>query len=100
MLEAIEQQLAADGRLTCSFGTGRVYLDLRGAGATDWEMEAQLARALEMAAAARSLLAADTRAAVRVHARHAIVVRYEDATVAAGCNVRAEWECVVPTSAD
>lgn len=99
MLEAIERQLASDGRPTCSLGAGRVYLRLRGAGATRWGAEAQLARALEMAAAARAVLAADTRAPVRVHAQHAVVVRYEDATAVAGCDVRAQWECVVPTSA-
>lgn len=98
VLEAIERQLASDGRLMCTFGAGRVYLSLRGAGATRWGLDAQLARALEMAAAARSVLAGDARAAVRVHAQHAIVVRYEDATMAAGCDVRAQWECVVPAA--
>ena len=98
VLDAIERQLAsAGGRLTCSLGAGRVYLVLRGAGATGWEPKAQLAGALDMAAAARALLAADPRHPVRVHARHAIVVRYEDVAVAAGCDVRAHWECVVPT---
>jgi hypothetical protein len=99
VLEAIERQLASDGRLSCSLGVGRVYLSLRGAGATRWGAEVQLARALEMAAVARGVLAADARAPVRVHAQHAIVVRYEDAVVAAGCDVRAQWECIVPTPA-
>ena len=97
VLHAIERQLAPDGRLTCSLGAGRVHLVLRGSGATRWAAEAQLARALEMAAVARGVLAADARASVRVHARHAVVVRYEDATAAAGCDVRAQWECVVPS---
>jgi hypothetical protein len=52
-----------------------------------------------MAAAARGVLAADARPPVRVHARHAVVVRYEDAGEAAGCDVRAQWECVVPAPA-
>jgi hypothetical protein len=99
VLEAIERQLAADGRLTCSLGAGRVYLTVRGAGATGWGAAAQLATALEMAAAARSVLAADPRAPVRAHARHAVVVRYEDAGLAAGCDVRAQWECIIPTPA-
>jgi hypothetical protein len=51
-----------------------------------------------MAATARAVLVADPRQPVRVHARHAIVVRYEDVAVAAGCEVRALWECVVPTA--
>lgn len=99
VLQAIERHLASDGRLRCSLGAGRVYLSLRGAGATRWGVDTQLARALEMAAAARAVLAADARAPVRVHAQHALVVRYEDATMAAGCDVRAQWECVVPTVA-
>ena len=99
VLDAIERQLAPAGGLTCSLGAGRVYLVLRGAGATRWEPAAQLERALAMASAARAVLAADARAPVRVHARHAVVVRYEDAAVAAGCDVRAHWECVVPSPA-
>ena len=99
VLDAIERRLApAAGSVTCSLGAGRVYLLLRGAEATRWEPEAQLARALEMSAAARAVLAADPRRGVRVHARHAAVVRYEDVAVAAGCEVRALWECVVPTA--
>ena len=100
VLEALERQLAPEGHLTCEFGAGRVYVVLRGVGATRWDPAAQLARALEMATSARATLAADSRAAVRVHARHAIVVRYEDVTVAKGCEVRAQWECVVPTPAE
>jgi hypothetical protein len=99
VLDAIERQLAPGGGLSCSLGAGRVHLVLRGAGATRWEPETQLARALEMATAARAVLAADHRPPVRVHARHAVVVRYEDVAVAAGCDVRAVWECVVPTPA-
>jgi hypothetical protein len=99
VLDAIERRLApAVGGLTCSLGAGRVHLVLRGAGATNWEPTARLARALEMAATARAVLVADPRQPVRVHARHAIVVRYEDVAVAAGCEVRALWECVVPTA--
>lgn len=99
VLAAIERQLAPDGRLTCRLGVARVYLVLHGAGATRWEPADQLARALEMAAVARAMLAADPRGPVRAHARHAVVVRYEDATVARGCEVRLQWECVVPTPA-
>ena len=99
VLDAIERQLAWHGRLTCRLGAGRVHLVLRGVGATRWEPAAQLARALEMAAAARAVLLADARAPVRAHARHAVVVRLEDATVAEGCDVRAHWECVVPAPA-
>ena len=72
---------------------------LRGVGATRWEPAAQVERALEMAAVARELLAADPRARVRAYARNAVVIRFEDAGLARGCAVRAEWECVVPAGA-
>jgi len=98
VLDAIERHLAGEGRVTCTLGAGRVHLTLRGAGATRWSPDAQLARALAMASAARAVLVADARAPVQAHARHAIVVRYEDVTVAAGCDVRAQWECVIPAS--
>ena len=100
VLEAIERQLAPDGHLTCRLGAGRVYLTLRGVGATRWEPSSQLARALEMARAARAVLASDARAPVRAHVQHAVVVQYEDVGVAEGCEVRAQWECVVPTGAE
>ena len=99
LLADIERQLSPDGKLTCRFGAGRVYLVLRGAGASRWEPDVQLARALEMATTVRATLAADSRGPVRVHAKHAVVVRFEDATVAGGCEVRAHWECVVPSPA-
>jgi hypothetical protein len=99
VLQAIEQRLAPDGRLTCRLGAGRVYLVLRGAGASRWDPEVQLARALEMAATTRAMLAADPRGPVRAHASHAVVVRFEDVSVERGCEVRAHWECVVPRPA-
>jgi hypothetical protein len=100
VLDAIERLLTpAAGGVTCSFGAGRVYLVVRGAGATRWTADAQLARALALAATVRHLLGSDARAAVRAHARHAVVIRYEDVEVAGGCDVRAQWECVVPSPA-
>jgi len=99
LLEDIERQLAPDGKLTCRFGAGRVYLEWRGAGASRWDPATQLARALEMATALRATLAADTRAPVRVHAKHAVVVRFEDVGVVEGCEVRGLWECIVPSAA-
>ena len=96
LLGEIERRLAPEGMMTCRLGVGRVYLVLRGAGATQWEPARRLATALDMAAVVRSILAADSRAPVRYHAHHAVVVRYEDAGVAEGCEVRAHWECIVP----
>ena len=97
VLERIERQLAPGGHLTCRLGAGRVYLTLRGVGATRWDYAEQMRRALEMAALARAILAGDPREPVRVHSHHAITVKYEDVGVAEGCEVRATWECVVPT---
>jgi hypothetical protein len=103
LLASIERQLRPDGRLTCRLGAGRVSLVVRGAGATRWAPEVQLEYALELAGGARARLAADARKSVKSHARHAVVVRYEDAGLAArdapgdmACEVRATWECVVP----
>src|SRR5688500_16064695 len=96
LLKAIERQLAPEGGLTCRFGAGRVYLTWRGVGASRWDPSAQLARALEMTAVVRTALAADTRAPVRVHGKHAVVVRFEDTGIAEGCEVRSHWECIVP----
>jgi hypothetical protein len=98
VLDALERQLWPDGRLECRLGAGRVHLVLRGAGATRWPADVQLARALALAAAARAALAADPHGPVRVHAGHAVVVRFEDAGAAEGCDVRAQWECVVPAA--
>jgi hypothetical protein len=100
LLADIERQLSPDGKLVCRFGAGRVYLVLRGAGASRWELDVQLARAMEMTTALRATLGADSRGPVRAHAGHAVVVRFEDATVAGGCEVRAHWECIVPSPAD
>jgi hypothetical protein len=93
---AIERRLALGGRLSCQIGQGRLCITLRSAGATRWDPAVQVARALDMATVARGILAAETRASVRRHARHAVVVRFEDAMVAAGCQLRASWECIVP----
>lgn len=94
--EAIEARLHVGVRPACHLGQGRLHIVVRGAGATRWEPAEQLARALEMAAVARDVLLADPRSAVRSRAGRAVVVRYEDAAAAQGCDVRAHWECVVP----
>jgi hypothetical protein len=93
---AIEQQLTLGGRLSCQIGQGRLCITLRKVDATRWAPETQLARALEMAGIARRTLAGDRRAAVRRHARHAVVIRFEDASAAEGCQVHAAWECIIP----
>jgi hypothetical protein len=101
---ATERQLAPEGRLTCRFGAARVYLVRRGAGAVRWARRNSSSAPPEMAAArdggGRPRDAQRRpRAPVRVHARHAAVVRFEDADVAGACVVQAQWECVVPAPA-
>ena len=98
--DAIEGRLGLGVRPSCHIGQGRLYIVVRGIGATRWPQEAQVSRALEMAAIAREILEADGRVTVRRHARHAVVVRFEDAAAVQGCDVRARWECVVPTPTD
>ena len=61
VLRAIEQELAPAGGLTCQLGAGRVVLVWRRVGATRWEADAQLAKALELRMAARTRLATDPR---------------------------------------
>ena len=95
--DAIEERLALGGRPRVRIGQGRILIVLRGVGATRWEPASQLTRALEMASVARAVLADDTRGALQRHARHAVVVRFEDVAAAQGCDVRATWECVIPT---
>ena len=94
--DAIERRLAVGGRVSCHIGHGRLYVVLRGIGATRWEPATQLARALDIAAVTREVLASDARSSVRGRAGRAVVVRFEDVEVARGCEVHAQWECVVP----
>ena len=95
--DAIERRLAVGGRVSCHIGHGRLYVVLRGIGATRWEPATQLARALDIVAITREVLSSDVRASVRGRAGHAVVVRFEDVEVARGCEVHAQWECVVPS---
>lgn len=96
--DAIERRLAGGGRLACKVETGRFYLTLRAAGATRWEPARQIAYAVDAAAIAREVLAADSRSAVRRQAQRAVVVRFEDGAVTRGCQVHTVWECVVPVA--
>jgi hypothetical protein len=97
---SIARELGATGAAPdCQIGHGRVTLTFRRLGATRWPESEQIEHALRAAAAARAVLAADARQAVRQRAARAIVVVYEDATLVRGCAVTARWECVVPATA-
>jgi hypothetical protein len=89
---ALELQTVPDCRLVNT----RVALTFRRMGASSWPEADQMELALRVAAAARTVLAADPRRQLRNGAARAIVVIYEDATVVQGCAVTARWECTVP----
>jgi len=95
---AIARALGTEPAPDCRIGQGRVALTFRRLGATRWPEARQVEHALQAAAAARAVLAADARRAVRERAARAIVVAYEDAAVVRGCVVTARWECVVPAA--
>jgi len=98
--DAIEERLALGARPRVIIGHGRILIAVRNIGATRWEPATQMTRAQEMAAIARAVLAQDARASVRRRAENAFVVRFEDIVAAQGCDVRATWECVIPTPPD
>ena len=93
---AIGRALGAEPAPDCRIGQGRITLTFRRLGATRWPESRQVEHALRVAAVARAVLADDSRRAVRQRASRAIVVVYEDASLARGCAVVARWECVVP----
>lgn len=80
----------------CRIGHGRITLTFRSVGASRWPEEQKTDFAIQAAAIARGVLAADTRGAVRNRVKRAIVVVYEDAGLLRGCTVESRWECVVP----
>jgi hypothetical protein len=77
-------------------GHGRTTLTFRGQGASRWPQEQQIEHALQAASVSRTVLARDSRRAVRQRARRAIVIVFEDTTLLRGCEVVSRWECVVP----
>lgn len=80
----------------CRIGQGRITITFRRLGASHWSEPEQIEHALRVAAVARTVLANDSRRAVRDRVTRAIVVVYEDAALVRGCDVVARWECVVP----
>jgi hypothetical protein len=96
---AIATALGAERAPEVRLGSGRLSITFRRLGATRWPETRQMEHALRTAEVARHTLAADSRRDVRERANRAIVIVYEDATLAAGCAVVARWECVVPAPA-
>ena len=77
-------------------GHGRITMTFRDIGASRWSEKQQVELALRAAGTARGILAHDPRRALRERATRAIVVVYEDSSLARGCAVVGRWECVVP----
>lgn len=96
---AIVRALGVEPPPYCEIGHGRITLTFRRLGATRWPEKQQIEYALKVVEAARGVLGADKRRAVRERANRAIVVVYEDATLVRGCSVVARWDCVVPAPA-
>jgi hypothetical protein len=95
---AIVRAIGGEPAPDCRIGQGRITLTFRRMGATRWAEAHQIEHALHVAAAARVVLADDSRRAVRERAARAIEVVYEDAALVRGCAVTARWECVVPAA--
>lgn len=81
-------------------GRGRTTIRYWQLGASGWTEARRIDHAMETAAVVRSMLASSSRWAVRRRSSRAIVVIYEDALLANGCDIDARWECVVPVAAD
>jgi hypothetical protein len=93
---AIANALGAEWMPDCRIGQQRITLTFKRLGASRWPEEQQIDTALRAAEIARSVLAADSRRAIRERADRAIEIVYEDASLVRGCAVAARWECVVP----
>jgi hypothetical protein len=93
---AIARTLGIQPAPDCRIGGGRVTIVFRRLEAWRWSETERITHALHAATVARSVLASDSRGAVRKRAGRAIVIVYEDASLARGCAVKTRWECVVP----
>ncbi len=97
--KAIGRALGIEPVPDCRIGQGRITLTVRSLGASRWSEAQQIEHSLKIAAVARTVLAEDSRSAVRKRAvNRAIVIIYEDATLVKGCAVVTRWECVVPAN--
>ena len=98
--DAISRDMGIHPPPLIRIGRGRITIRFRQLGASSWPETRRIEHAFEVAAFARSLLAGDLRRALRRRASRAVVVIYEDATLANGCDIDSRWECVIPASAD
>ena len=97
---AIAEELGVRPQPDIRIGRGRITVKFRQLGASGWSEDRRIDHAFQVAAVVRELLEAGTRRSLRRRASRAVVVTYEDQTLAHGCDVDARWVCVVPPSAD
>jgi hypothetical protein len=95
--EAVARALDVEPAPECRVVHGRVTLTFRRLGAARWPEPQQMELALRAVAAARVVLAGDSRWQLRRGATKAVVVVFEDSTVVQGCAVTARWESAVPS---
>jgi hypothetical protein len=97
LADALAARAGLAGGVRCQIVNGRVRIVFRNAGLTDIPPERRMAIALDVAALARERLAAGYARSFMRFAGRAVVVVYEDVRLVSGCNVSAEWTCVVPS---
>lgn len=97
---AIAEELGANPAPDVRIGRGRITVKFRQLGASSWSEARRIDHAHQVAAVVRGLLEATTKRALRRRATRAVVVTYEDATLANGCDIDARWVCVLPAISD
>jgi len=98
--EAIAEELGVQPKPDVRIGRGRITVKFRQLGASGWSEQRRIDHAFQVATVVRELLEIGTQRSLRRRASRAVVVSYEDATLASGCDIDARWVCVVPASAD
>ena len=98
--KAIAGELGVDPPPDVRIGRGRITVKFKQLGASGWSETRGIDHAFQVAAVIRELLSATTRRSLRRRASRAVVVTYEDASLAHGCDIDSRWVCVVPASAD
>ena len=96
MARKIANELDVNPAPDIRIGQGRIAIKFRQLGASSWSETRRVEHAVHVAHVVRSLLADSDRWALRRRAGRAVVVSYEDAMYAAGCDIDARWVCVVP----
>ena len=96
----IAEELGVRPKPEVRIGRGRITVKFRQLGASGWSEQRRIDHAFQVASVVRELLEAGTRRSLRRRASRAVVVTYEDATLASGCDIDARWVCVVPAITD